>query len=282
MLKNTRLLPSLLLAFALCVLVGTAVAVAGGNSFVIADLRVDLPAVYNARDYRTYLYAADKPSTGDPGNFATAWLGLFLAQYNGQPFSGQFAQVGPTTDQTGVRWFVYAEPDVTCLRGTQRDPHSCYGNYGDLVNLNEWHRYELVKYTQDNFWIARVYDINGIGYDVAKIWHTSNRIYLARSDTEEGYYESADPYITMKFYHYDPEYMQWGVGFQQWPTSTGGSGNSTISTSPASICPDHYGAKPNVLGDERYWFAGTGGQVCSWVLFPSAHAYLPAILKNYP
>lgn len=270
---------SSLLVLAFCAM-GVMIASAAGNSFIVGDLRVDLPSVYEARDYRVLLGAWDKPSTGDRRNFTTAWLGVFLAQYNGQPDSGQFSQVGIETKRDGVRWFVYAEPGVTCLRGSHPDPRHCYGDYSDLINLGEWHRVELVKYTQDNFWIARVYETNGTGHDVATISSTSNRIYLARSDTEEGYYESTDPYITASFYHWHPQYMDWGIGWQDWPQSTGGTGSSTIWVSPAAICPDHYGATPNMFGDERSWFAGTGGRVCSWLLFPSTHAYLPIVLKN--
>jgi len=71
-----------------------AVAYAIGNTFIVGDLRVDLFEVYDAKDYRVYLLAHDKPSTGDIRNFATAWLGIFLGQYNGSPGSGQFSQVG--------------------------------------------------------------------------------------------------------------------------------------------------------------------------------------------
>lgn len=279
--KWMRFLRSALFAAILAMMVEVAV-ISAGNSFVIGDLRWDLPQVYNARDYRVLLGAWDKPGTGDSRNFTTAWLGVFLAQYNGQPYSGQFSQVGIETTRDGIRWFVYAEPTVTCLEGVQppNDPYHCYGSYGQWVNLYEWHWVELVKYPQDNFWIARVYETNGTAHDVAKIWSTSSRIYLARSDTEEGYYEAADPYITMWFYHWHPQYMEGGIGWQEWPVSTGGTGNSTIWVSPASICPDHYGATPNTFGDERSWFAGTGGQVCSWLLFPSAHVYLPITLKD--
>jgi hypothetical protein len=269
---------SLWLALIFCV-IGVAAVSAAGNSFIVADLRVDLPEVYLSRDYRVHLAAWDKPSTGNPDDFTAAWLGVFLAQYNGQPFSGQFSQVGLQTMRRGIRWFVYAEPTVTCLEGFQPDPYHCYGSYGQFVNLYQWHIVELVKYPQDNFWIARVYDANGTAHDVAKIWSTSNRIYMAHSDTEEGYYETTDPYITAKFYHWHPQYMDWERGWQDWPCSTGGTGNSTIWASPESICPTHYGATPNMFGDERAWFAGTGGTVCFWLLFPCYHLFLPLILK---
>jgi hypothetical protein len=55
------------------------------------------------------------------------------------------------------------------------------------------------------------YDSNGNEYAVAQIQYQSDRIYLARSDTEEGFYEVSDPHITMKFYHYHPQYSNQGV-----------------------------------------------------------------------
>jgi hypothetical protein len=279
----TRRLICSLLALVFLVTVGAAVALGSGNDFVVGDLRVDLPEVYSAGDYRVHLLAYEKPTTGYYRDFTTAWLGAFLAEFNGQPGSGQFSQVGFITQKAGVRWFVYAEPGVDCLLGGPDDPNDtqhCYGDYGELVTLNTWQQVELVKYPQDNFWIARVYDTTGSPHDVAKIWSTSNRIYLARSDTEEGYYEAGDPYITASFYHWHPQYMNWQSGWQDWPASSGGNCND-IWTSPVPICPYHYGANPNMWGDPRSWFAGTGGKWCDVdPLFPTDYVYLPDIKAN--
>lgn len=250
-----------------------------GNNFIIGDLRVDLAEVYNARDYRVHIAANAQPTTGDRRDFTTAWLGIFLAQYNGTPGSGKFTQVGIVTTRDGIQWFVYAEPGVTCLRGTKHPTlPECNGDYNDLVSLGRYTRVELKKNLNEDYWRAIVYDANSIGYVVAQIPYNSNRIYLARSDTEEGYYEANDPYITANFYHWHPQYLEGGV-WKDWPVSTGGSSNSTIWVSPSSICPTHYGATPNQYGDERAWFAGTGGKVCEWLLFPSAHVYLPLVVK---
>ena len=59
-------------------------------------------------------------------------------------------------------------------------------------------------------------------------------------------------------------------GWTDWPESDG-AGMSEIWTSPVSICPDHYGATPNINNNERYWYAGSGGETCNWLLFPSVH-----------
>jgi hypothetical protein len=75
-----------------------------------------------------------------------------------------------------------------------------------------------------------------------------------------------------------------GTGFREWPTSSGGNDSYIYVTDlngQNTFCPQHYGATPNILGDERLWFAGTGGQLCSWLLFPSVHAYLPEVKGNY-
>lgn len=266
-------------------LVTAGVALAAGSDFIIGDLRVDLSEIYNAQDYRVLLLANDRPSTS--GGIATGWLGLDLAPYNGQLYSAQFSQVGLYADSSAVYWFVYAEPGVTCLRGTTQfgtcmngRPCGCVGALNDLVTQGTWHWVELVSYGQ-GYWIARVYDTNSNAYDVAQIWSTSTRIYHAQSTSEEAYTPVQDPFLTVNFYHYHPQYMQWGVGWRERARSTGNSpGSSFIRAWPANICPNPYAATPNMFGDERAWFAGTGGQVCYWLLFPPIRNYLPLILKN--
>ncbi|MFQ6057696.1 MAG: hypothetical protein ACE5MB_02295, partial [Anaerolineae bacterium] len=273
----------LLLALTLFITSTTAIVFAQeGWDFVIGDLRVDLSEVYYARDYKVHLLADDKPSSGMDNDFTAAWLGVFLAQPNGQPGSGQFSQVGLKTDKNGIYWFVYAEPGVTCDRGSHPDPYHCYGAYGDLVTLGSWHQVELVTYGQ-GYWIARVYEANGTAHDVAKIWSNSDRIYLARSDTEEGYFETSDPYLTARFYHWHPQYMKWGVGWQEWPASSGSIANSiwTDAINGLDPCPSHYGADPYWTGDPRAWFAGTGGKWCDVdPLFPTVYTYLPDVQGN--
>jgi hypothetical protein len=273
-----------------CIVAAVMVAVVtAGSDFVYGELRVDLSAVYGAGDYRVTLLANDNPSSGSP-SYTTAWLGFNLAQYNGQPFSGQFSQVGLLTRNDGIHWFVYAEPGVTCLLGSQYwgtcngRSCGCLGNVSNLVSLNTWHLVELVTYGQ-GYWIARVNEANGNAHDVAQIWSSSTRIYRAGATTEEAYTGNQDPYLTASFYHWHPQYMASGVGFQEWPASAGGN-NSFIHVTDLNgqntFCPQHYGATPNILGDERLWFAETGGQQCSWLLFPSVHIYLPTTLKDYP
>jgi hypothetical protein len=260
------------------------IGVLAGNTFVTANLRYDLPAIYNARDYKTMIAAGVLPTTGVIQDFTTGWLGVFFAQYQpGVPFSGQFSQIGIETSRSGIRWFIYAEPGVTCLRGTQPpgDHLHCYGDYNDLVSLLTWHTLRLQKLTNENFWRVYFYDTNNVGYIVGAIESTSNRIYLARNDTEEGYYEATNPFLDMAYYYWHPQYWN-GSSWVEWAASEGSGKNNEIwisGANPQGICPGHYGANPYLGGDERAWYAGTTGQYCSWVLFPSSHTYLTLVQK---
>jgi hypothetical protein len=160
------------------------------------------------------------------------------------------------TDSGGVKWFVYAEPGVQCLRGTTAwGTRGCVGAYSDLVGLNQWVKVELVSYGQ-GFWIARLYDTKGLGHDVAKIWSNSLTIYRGMDVSEEGWWTSTDQYLTMAYYHWHPKYMVWGQGFRDWM-----DGNY-LFTSPGSLCASHYGAWVTLAGDPHYWWAGNGGPTC--------------------
>lgn len=289
--KPRFLIRALLATLVPCIVVAVAagVAIAAGNDFMAGKLYVNLNEVYSAGDYRVLLLAHDKPSSGSP-DYTASWLSLDLAQYNGQPFSAEFSQVGLLARDDGIHWFVYAEPGVTCIRGEQYwgtcngRSCGCLGTVGDIVSQGAWHRVELVTYGQ-GYWIARVYSSGDVGWDVAKIWSTSTRIYDAQVTMEEAYTTAQDPYLTGRFYHWHPEYIVPGSGFRDWPESEGGHQNQIYATDlngQNTFCPDHYGVDPNWLGDERAWYAGTGGHACSWLLFPSAHVYLPIALKNYP
>lgn len=235
----------------------------GCNDFVNGELRVDQTSVNRSRDYRTRLYVSSRP-TGS-GGYTAGWLGVDLARYDGTLYSAKFSQVGFLTDINGVRWFVYSEAGVQCLQGAPVPGwgnRGCWGNYGDRATIGNWQRVELVTYTGQGFWIARVYDQNNNPLDVVKIMSSSVTIYRALATTEEAHTLATDPYLTARFYHSHPQYMVWGTGFQEWPASSGGN-NNRIWTWPQGICDFHYGATVNLLGDPRYWFAGTGGSTCS-------------------
>ena len=262
------------------------IALAAGNDFVNGQLRVDLPEVYNAGDYRLTLRATAIPiSNGNAADFTTAWLSVDL---NNQPgLNGSlFTQVGLIARADGLHWFVYTEAGVVCQRGTTAyDTKGCIGDVGDLVSLGNWYQVELAN-IGGGWWMMRLYDAQGHSYNLAETWVlNSTRIYAATATMEEGYSVSQDPYLTGDFYLSHPQYMTAG-GWKDWPASASGNDNLLAASgwdtqgNQYIICPDHYGMDPNYNGDERAWFAGSYGQQCSWVLFPSAHSYLPLILKQ--
>lgn len=269
----------------LCLVVSATAAIAlasGGNDFLNGELRVDQPAIYNAGDYRAQLSAGITPSSGV--DYTTAWLGVDLAQYTGVTYSGLFSQVGLLTDSTGVHWFVYTEAGAYCLMGNQAwGTFGCEGNPGDLVSLGPWYRVEIIN-VGSGYWYFRVYDINGNFHDLA-FTHVNNstRIYRAYATEEEAYTVATDPYLPAAFYISHPQYLLTSGYWQEWPWSEGGHDNTIIAKdnyNNNTFCPQQYGANPNYAGDERAWYAGTNGQVCWWLLFPSSHVYLPLILNN--
>lgn len=238
---------------------------ATGNSFMYADLRVDQSSVSGARDYITNIWVGGAPSNGGNEDFTTGWLSINAAQSNGSLYSAQFAQVGIKTSKFGVRWFVFAETDITCLEGTKvtwpNEPITeCRGDYGARVKTGAWHKAELVTYGQ-GYWIARIWDYNGVAKDVALIHYSSQTIYRAGVVTEEGYV-LPNPHILASFWHHDPRYMQWGSGFQTWPASASGGTNiqkNRFFTVPASECSTYYIGRLNWSGNPRFWYAGSSG-----------------------
>lgn len=101
-----KVIASKLLLLLTLLAIGVTTVLAAGNSFIVADLRVDLPSVYNAKNYQVVLLADELPTTGNFQNFATAWLGVFLGPYDGTPGSGKFSQVGLQATRNGLQWFV--------------------------------------------------------------------------------------------------------------------------------------------------------------------------------
>ncbi len=245
-------------SLALVVWFGTFLQAYAGNDFIDTELRIDLSSVNQARDYRLTLWVGGTPANGSSSDYTDAWLGFFLAQYNGQLYSGKFSQVGFITDKIGVKWFVYSEAGVQCLQGNPAWGNlGCVGNYGDRATVGHWQNVEMVTYGQ-GFWIARVYDQYGNSLDVAKFLSNSMQIYRAEATSEEAYGESTDPYMSASFWHNHPKYMVWGSGFQDWPASSGGT-NNYLWASPSSICPSHYIGVLNWGGDSRIWYAGSAG-----------------------
>jgi hypothetical protein len=72
------------------------------------------------------------------------------------------------------------------------------------------------------------------------------------------------------FLHGHPQYNTWSGGnsFADWPASSHGPATKRnwLNTTPSGVCPDHYFAILNWLGDARVWYAGSATQdpgVCS-------------------
>jgi len=272
--RRTRLWSLMLGLTALIVLSSVmfpSTAFAGGNDIVNVSLRGDLEAVYLAHDFVSSIYVGGIPPTSGMSDFTTGWFSINLAP--GDPWTvGKFTQLGFATDQFGPFWFVYSRAGVTCWQGsTWYGTLGCRGNYYERATIGNWQKVELVTYGPN--WIARVYDQYGSALDVAAIPYNSsptNAIYGSTATSEEVYNESTDPYLLASFRHSHPQYFIGGSGypFADWPASSNGPGTKRnwLNTTPSGVCPDHYFAILNWLGDPRVWYAGSttqGPGVCS-------------------
>nr|MBA3570267.1 hypothetical protein [Pyrinomonadaceae bacterium] len=137
--------------------------ITGGNSFVGVELRVDTIPITHAGKYSHRLWAGiERSDRAQEGEFVTAWFSVNLAPYQHDSagttivYSGKFSQVGLMVTATGIRWFVYSEAKVECLRGTKYwGDIGCLGEVSDLVDDGYWHTVELVS-TGQGYWLARV------------------------------------------------------------------------------------------------------------------------------
>ena len=133
------------------------------------------------------------------------------------------------------------------------------------------------------WWLFRLYDTYNNPYNLAEPWvGNSTRIYNAFATEEEAYVGTTDPYLPAYFNFYHPQYLT-ATGFKDWPSSSGGYDNVIRAldlNSQNTFCPQYYGVIPNANNDERDWYAGTNGDQCFWLLFPSSHVYLPLIINN--
>jgi hypothetical protein len=260
---------------------GSTSAWAAGNNWLHGQLRSDTAAVYNARRYAMQIKAVEIPTQSlSNDTFTTAWLAVWPEGSISNPQG--FTQVGLLTNRNGIHWFAYSHQGATCLRGSQHWGSSgCLGDTNDIVGLNQFHRVELVKNTNENFWRARVYSTSGTSFDVATIPSSSNRIYRADADFEEGYIEPIDPQITGRYYLYRPEYYS-GATPVTWQLSADSASEQNyvsldravngVHIDPNFICPGVYGVTPNVdINDPWHWYAGTGGIQCGHIFPPAAY-----------
>jgi hypothetical protein len=252
-----------------------------GNNFVATKLRADLFEIYDAKDYRMDIMATTlPPASAFDRSFTTAWLSVYTRENRTLEDPG-FVQVGLLAQDDGLHWFAFGYAGIQCLRGAVywEQPGTgtdwgCRGAVGDIVGLNQWHRVELVKYTQFNYWIARVYTTGGISYDVARILNPGNRPYYIEANFEEGWAEPIDPGLTGRFHLRNPQYLYGGV-WKLFPKS-----GAPISQHNRMFldrlewgvpeypyfCDETYGFDPDP-NNEWQWVAGNTTSRCVW-LFP--------------
>lgn len=260
------------------------------NTFVMTFLRTDLPELKNAQDYIVKITAIAQPTGGFP-DYVDGWLGIDLDNQSCSqvPFCRMFSQVGILADSTGLYWFVYAEPGVTCLEG-----ESAWGGLGckerrpsNYIHMNTSSTVELVKYSQNDYWIARVSDYTGTSHDVARILSNHLIEYNTEVAMEEAFGVQSDPYLLAGFFFEHPQYNAWtqqGWRFLEWPDSNSAA-SSTLKVGDVNlqnsdvICPQHYAAILNLGHDPRFWFAGSSGNICQWTMFNFFFQNIPIVKK---
>ncbi len=197
-------------------------------------------------------------------------------------------------DNAGYHWFAMTDgPQIICSEGrffTSTPPYiGCEGDPYVYISPIQFQQFEIVTYL-DGYWIARVYEANSNGHDVAKIPLLSVNINRVNVTFEQawGGYES-DPYNNAIFAFKHPQYMIWGTGFQEWPNSNIAQLYSPqtsfvypTGTNGTAFCPVQYGAAWNFGNDPRAWYAGTEVSsldiICTFNLFQ--FDYIPIIYNS--
>jgi hypothetical protein len=209
--------------------------------------------VNNAQNFALWI----DPATPKPSSWAAASFG-YLGAFLGSDES-EFFQVGYNIDPTGVRWFAWSNtPGIACDHGYiwySGGGVGCYGDYNSYASLDAFHMIQLDT-NLNGTWQAFVYDAQGRGIQVAHKYFGTNVLYKMYTSSEESW-NSSDPYIMVRYYHFHPKYYKYPNGWTNWPATNGGSNNylSCPSWTP-------YAAVINLTGDPMSWFAGTGGTTC--------------------
>lgn len=256
----------------------TSTSVKAGNDFIVVDLRTDIPMVPNYHDYQVWLASGGGPTGNNNQIFTNAWISVDLDDEPGL-YGHKFSQVGIVAYNDGLHWFVYAEPGVTCYYGEPKYGNlGCQGEVGEFVDFGSFYKVELVTYSGEDFWTARVEDSQGVSHTVAKILSDSKNVYDIDVNMEEGWNTTTDPYEFGEFHMWHPQYNSWIDGFREWPFSN--SSVNSLFAAPAAICPQQYGAWINMADDPRYWAAGSGGSICNAIMFPANKIFLPSIMNE--
>ncbi|HEX7556800.1 MAG TPA: hypothetical protein VF338_09265 [Leptolinea sp.] len=201
-------------------------------------------------------------------------------------------------NKTGYHWFAMTDgSQITCLDGSfyQSTPPyvGCTGDPYIYISENQFQRFELIN-KLDGYWYARVYEIDGtgheVGHDVARIT-LSNLVISRINATFEQYWggQSSNLYNNAVFVFKHPQYMKWGVGFQEWPNSDIAPLYSPQTSfvypsghNGTGFCPTHYGASWNFGNNPRIWYAGSWVSslniICNFNLFQ--FNYMPTIYKS--
>jgi hypothetical protein len=129
----------------------TSVVFAGGNDFIVTDLRLDLPELAGSGDYFAYVSATEKPTGTHPGDFTTGWLSVDLDNQPGT-YGTKFPQVGLITEFT-VPMSTWNKPTKTVLTLIYLDGFSFgthnirNGGWGSMIGRRVSTR-TLTTYTQ--------------------------------------------------------------------------------------------------------------------------------------
>jgi hypothetical protein len=262
----------------LFLMVTTPVSVKAASDQIIGDLRVDNSDINTSRDYMVWL-SADYATAGYDPTYTAAWIGINLANNPGT-YGQLFSQVGILVRSDGPHWFVYAETDVVCERGSyywwNNDLQKYLGCIGDstdyIDNYVKYYQMELLH--QPGYWVAKVADDQGNLHQVARILSNNSTIYRAQVTMEQAY---PDGWAN---YHLQGQYDMWHPiyhsaafnGYGLWPqSSSSNSDNRNLiwpwSSIGENLCPAYYSTRPSFNGDPYEWYAGTGAYACKRVIF---------------
>ncbi len=239
---------------------------AAGASYVTTLLRTDRQSIQETSVLATTIFP---PNTAQMQLYhpldsdTRGYLGFRLS-------SLQTIWFGMIRDRYGLRWFVSTDTylSIVCNSGNLTwNDNACLGNYSDLVSPGGGaYLLELVRVTQGHY-RAQLTSVTVSKRALAEIYTLPNQtVQTAWIESQEDWFSPADPLPPMWFRHYSPYYLN-GTTNTYWPATTGTSQPNWLFTSPAGICPSHYGAIVN-SADKRDWidqsFHYGSGLIC-WI-----------------
>lgn len=266
-----------LIGFFAILLLAIPLRVAAVGSEINGSLRVDLATIHDSRDYSVLLMAQELPHFGGAYNKTTA--GYFLTLNASTSLEAGLSN----HPNGGLAWYARVNSlgygtSVQCLEGYVSgydgggNAIECTGYQNNRVAWRQWHKVELVKYSNSSYWIVRVYDVNGWPADVAKIWAGSD---TSLDKAELSFYTPETADNRAGFFFYRPQHIN--NGWQDWPRSERGMASQNNITVLQGDCPNQYALSTNHDAEPwDYFYAGSAitlynglaaGVRCSW-LFP--------------